>query len=132
MKLEKQVCRLELAKKLKELGVNQESLFRYINIPKGITSKSGYVPGWRLVYLGKNKSPEMEVIPAFTVAELGEMLPPMYYSMRLPGDYGVAEMNGKWCCLKGGKIENKDLLKNFRKLKFVTVTAKIEITGPAV
>ena len=29
MKLEKQVCSLELAKKLKELGVKQESLWFY-------------------------------------------------------------------------------------------------------
>ncbi len=75
MKLEDQVCSLELAKKLKELGVKQESLFSWLYIEK--TKK------WRLVasseelevrsfYVGK------ELISAFTVAELGEMLPLRY------------------------------------------------------
>ena len=80
MTLEKQVCSLELAKKLKELGVKQESLF-YWNILDGKPginkyevknrkqfTEDGY-PGNTMVY--KN----VESYSAFTVAELGEMLP---------------------------------------------------------
>jgi len=70
MKLKDQVCSLELAQKLKELGVKQKSLFTWRNNvgwndqPKEdewiVTMQS--FPGF----------PE---ICAFTVAELGEMLP---------------------------------------------------------
>lgn len=70
MILEDQVCSLEFAKKLKELGVKQKSLFAYLKVKNE----------WRIVahspqlevrsfYVGKN------LISAFTVAELGEMLP---------------------------------------------------------
>jgi len=64
MKLEKQVASLELSKKLEELGVEQNSLF-----------------GWSL-YDEKNNLWGVEEFrnigdeySAFTVAELGEMLP---------------------------------------------------------
>ena len=65
MRLENQVCSLELAKRLKELGVKQESLHYWAKT------------------LGENE-PELDASPfatefgcysAFTVAELGEMLP---------------------------------------------------------
>lgn len=60
MKLNQQVCSLELAKKLKELGVKQESFFVWSQVHEGfaITRRS-----------------LEEEIAAFTVAELGEMLP---------------------------------------------------------
>lgn len=59
MKLEQQVVSLDLAKRLKELNVPQESLF-YWN--KGIVCDSSFkiIP---------------EACSAFTVAELGKMLP---------------------------------------------------------
>ena len=60
MKLEQQVCSLELAKRLKELGVNQESLFAWdVSVTPARLQFTG---GW----LGSNE------ISAFTVAELGE------------------------------------------------------------
>ncbi len=70
MKLENQVCSLELAKKLKELGVNQESLFYWERqyLPQVTTD-------WRIM-LGHQYN---EYISAFTVAELGEMLPYYHY-----------------------------------------------------
>ena len=66
MKLEKQVVNLELSKKLKELGVKQESYFAYVNTKqKGeihlLTTLSHYVG-------------EENFISAYTVAELGVML----------------------------------------------------------
>jgi len=67
MKLEQQVCSLELSKKLKELGVKQESLFFYnsktMELQKGFTSHTD------------RKGIHHWSISAFTVAELGEMLP---------------------------------------------------------
>lgn len=73
MKLEDQVASLELSKKLKELGVKQESAFRWVwcngchlhegkNDP-GLCSSTDFLDS------------EKEFVAAFTVAELGEMLP---------------------------------------------------------
>jgi hypothetical protein len=67
MKLEQQVVSLELAKKLKELGVKQESLF-YWNRHKSEIS-------WGLSQTNCSKISHWETISAFTVAELGELLP---------------------------------------------------------
>ena len=59
--LEKQVCSLELAKKLKELGVRQESIFYWEKRD-----------GWELV--DDPYDDQFELYSAFTVAELGELL----------------------------------------------------------
>lgn len=66
MILEEQVVSLELAKKLKELGVKQESAFYWeVNLQNK----------WTL-FLVDDFSPRMHPnAAAFTVAELGEMLP---------------------------------------------------------
>lgn len=83
MKLESQVCSLELSKWLKELGVKHESLFWWvINFDKETVrlvyeTKTGY-------YLdtGAGYDPRLfkhlDMYSAFTVAELGEMLPRRY------------------------------------------------------
>lgn len=67
MPLENQVASLELSKKLKELGVKQKSLFWWGRV-------SG--DGWALYHLNKLQS---DNVSAFTVAELGEMLPKGYW-----------------------------------------------------
>lgn len=78
MKLEQQVCSLELSKRLKELGVKQESLFYWYgewydpNPPFREKAKRWYIE------LAGYVSPEKDIedtFSAFTVAELGEMLP---------------------------------------------------------
>ena len=80
MKLESQVCSLELSKKLKELGVKQESLFYYRAWENPISNilNAEDVPSdaWCLFYRYEkySKSCDFE-ISAFTVAELGTMLP---------------------------------------------------------
>ncbi len=79
MKLENQVTSLEISKKLKELDVKQESYFYWIDIvgyenrkvhlgqyPKGWIDKGGTLDS----YWGSD-----DYVSAFTVAELGEMLP---------------------------------------------------------
>ena len=69
MKLENQVCSLELAKKLKELGVKQESYFYWQEFEGQVALRSAY---------RGNELPRDDRYSAFTVAELGEMLPMIY------------------------------------------------------
>lgn len=73
MKLEQQVCSLDLAKRLKELGVKQESLYRYNQYAVDI-EQGGQ---WELEstqHMKKYHTPP-PFVSAFTVAEIGEMLP---------------------------------------------------------
>lgn len=70
MKLEDQVVSLPLAKRLKELGVKQESLEAWVMADNNDGPHPFLTPndkGW----IGD----EAEFYAAFTVAELGEMLP---------------------------------------------------------
>ena len=71
MKIEDQVCSLELSKKLKELGVKQDSIFYWIN---GVITDINVSPEQtrNLWYPAHSYT----LYSAFTVAELGEMLPP--------------------------------------------------------
>lgn len=78
MKLEDQFTNLELSKKLKELGVEQESLYIWTWHKNKFYPKAS--PNWFLMctdsydydsYPGSGE----EEINAFSVAELGEMLP---------------------------------------------------------
>lgn len=68
MKLEQQVCSLELAKKLEELGVKQESFFYWHHC-------FAYKTDDRIEQYKPEQSNDWEFYSAFTVAELGEMLP---------------------------------------------------------
>ena len=71
MKLEQQVVSLELAKQLKELGVEQGSLFYWI---VDETTEDGFV-NCDLRHKPDLKGYDSVVCSAFTVSELGEMLP---------------------------------------------------------
>lgn len=75
MKLEQQVVSLELAKKLKDLGVKQESFFKWREFDD--IGLSGRDRGeWVIQQFDKPRSAYViQSIAAFTVAELGEMLP---------------------------------------------------------
>ncbi len=71
MKLENQVCNLEYAIRIKEFGIRKESLFAYY----------GNAGNWHdtIVEMAYYKDADQEFIeckllPAYTVAELGEML----------------------------------------------------------
>ena len=71
MKLEAQCVSLELAKKLKELGVKQESLFYWA---------TWWEQGYRILtkeslIQNGSRTDALAVYAAFTVAEMGEMLP---------------------------------------------------------
>jgi hypothetical protein len=96
MKLEQQVCSLDLSKHLKELGVKQESLFVW-----GLD----VVEGWR-ISLREIQEPDDKGefnYAAFTVAELGEMLPSIiedngaadFKQLRIWKHY-VLKTDGEW------------------------------------
>lgn len=76
MKLEDQVCNLELAKRLKELGVKKESFAYWYKAHSGChqlrIDRSDLGNDWE----------ENKITSAFTVAELGEMIPRGFSSGR--------------------------------------------------
>ena len=78
MELSQQVVSLELAKRLKELGVKQESLFYY--------SQNGLVGGTYDVIISSSI-----ICSAFTVAELGELLPYNCYTRKSKTNKGCFE-----------------------------------------
>lgn len=75
MNLESQVCSLDLAKRLKELGMTQNTVFVWFN--------KSHIKGdffWQLGFVDELTSNKIELkdfecYPAFTVAELGLLLP---------------------------------------------------------
>ena len=74
MKLEQQVCSLDLAKRLKELGVKQESLYwwnKSVDLETKMANEDWHVSDNKRDCCNGNHEPTS----AFTVAELGEMLP---------------------------------------------------------
>jgi hypothetical protein len=79
MELKNQVCNLEFAKKFEELGLKQASLFSWVTGRKNKwvdKRNEGYV-AYNITYEERvqwSKS-GFGVFAAFTVAELGEMLP---------------------------------------------------------
>jgi len=90
MKIEDQVCSLELSKRLKELGVKQESYFQWRGFDCGETEIT-------FIVLPVGEIPEevgiakigFGVFAAFTVAELGEILPGFCHSYRF---------ENRWVC----------------------------------
>ena len=88
MKIEQQVTSLELSKKLKELGVKQESLFDWIDWYNNEI--------WQL----KESTPRGETVPndkteisAYTVAELGELIGSgLNYRINMSGNMVVGHM----------------------------------------
>jgi hypothetical protein len=81
MKLEQQVCNLDLAKRLKELGVKQESVFCWAT-----NDLEHKLENYRVKPVNGGFVPDgyisQDFPSAFTVAELGEMMPPERQSFR--------------------------------------------------
>ncbi|HJY22880.1 MAG TPA: hypothetical protein VJ279_08355 [Hanamia sp.] len=82
MRLENQVCSLQPSKKLHELGLNHPSIFvwEYFN-DKAYAVK--YYP-FAVVRDEFNES-NLQIYPAYTVAELGEILPDYLYPKSASG-----------------------------------------------
>ena len=96
--MEKQVCSLKLAKKLKKLRVKQESYFLYIFDNGEWEIENEYI--WEKIegeWGDAREIKDLERYSAFTVAELGEKLP---WCLRLANDnYYEIEY---WCVGKWG------------------------------
>src|SRR5215510_12087614 len=90
--LEKQVCSLELAQRLKELGVKQESLWAwYETTDRDDTPRLNRFDEHCTVCTLPKQARE-EKYAAFTVSELGEMLPESYITeRRLRGDWECSQ-----------------------------------------
>ena len=96
MNLEEQVCSLELAKRLKELGVKQESYFYWTEYANGFELRPIGIKGGLIGVMLEKAHIESRVIPkgcisAFTVAELGEMLKEHINQFR------SIDEKGAWC-----------------------------------
>lgn len=89
MELSKQVTNLELSERLRELGVPQDSLFYWVNGDEGFDWVCVYSDGYEW-----NEWPEYSKYSAkasaYTVAELGELLPQCFVTQR--------RSNGEWEC----------------------------------
>ncbi len=87
MKLEDQVCSLELAKRLKELGVKQNSLFYWRD---SLYNQGVFIPE-KILYnpntFHENAVTIYEYYSAFTVSELMMMLPVMTDITKRSNDY---------------------------------------------
>ena len=100
MNLEQQVCSLELAKRLKELGVPQKSLFHHYHTDKGY---------WSILYGQLSKKDSTERYSAYSSAELGEILPKVIVVNAI--EYGLMQIfNGlnKWRIFYGTLNDSLD------------------------
>lgn len=110
MKLEQQVCSLDLARRLKELGVKQEHQFQWLKIADGGIPQSGnflslWVDNTRYFisesfyetnfYKIHQEIDIVEEYSAFTVAELGEILPAQSCSAKKLASQG----GDQWGCV---------------------------------
>ncbi len=89
MDIEKQVISLYLAKKLRSLNVKQDSLFYWVKIGLNVVTCE---ENWRIELLKHNLTNIPDYyISAFTVAELGKMLPDWTET--------VKRMKDDWVCI---------------------------------
>lgn len=101
MKIEDQVVSLELAKKLKELGVKQESLFVW----EAPNTEWGWTD-WLVVPTSEQH--DLEHYPAYTVAELGEMLAPNIEQDSIPKPHVTGfDNNIEWYTYLEDNAENE-------------------------
>jgi len=84
MKIEDQVVSLELAREMKELGAEQDSLWYWT------WARWNEKGEWVLISLEERARIKKENFSAFTVAELGEKLPEGYFSQKQFGSWGCA------------------------------------------
>jgi hypothetical protein len=97
MRLQEQVCSLELAKRLKELGVKQESLWAWwVATDMDDTPALNRHPDKDCPTCGHPKAPYFEWISAFTVTEFGQMLPKTIRSPHQPSRNALLSSQPSW------------------------------------
>lgn len=93
----KQICNLELAIKLEELGFKQESLWYHYQQVGGIVCDTEVRGKWIIRPCSERGNGFGKFVSAFTVAELSEMLPweagKDYY-------YAIKDYYKRWVCLR--------------------------------
>jgi hypothetical protein len=89
MKLEQQVTSLELSKRLEELGVEQESLFFW----QGTAGEIELGRGCALSFGQEIQFLDVVNVSAFTVAELGEILPGHVTRFKPNGDIFSSQLS---------------------------------------
>lgn len=75
MKLQDQVIPLPMAQRLKELGVKQESYFSWYVAKDVDDTPALNRSGFHCLLCGHPYAPYFEAVAAFTVAELGQLMP---------------------------------------------------------
>lgn len=98
MRVEDQICSLENATKLKELGVNLHSVFCYVN--NWVNSKREPIDNGQYIilsemkhitrYRGQERYVEVDFVSAYTATELGRILP--YNLISSEFEYGLVLM----------------------------------------
>jgi hypothetical protein len=84
MKIEDQVCSIELSKKLKKIGIPQESLLYHYDEPYEDGTSDWVITDWsdyETTYDTKG-----ETYSAFSVAELGQLIPRSFHSGNSEGN----------------------------------------------
>lgn len=128
MNLQQQVVSLDIAKELKELGVRQESLFWWA--PDFIGRNE--VKEWGIRYndiMNPETTPmaHPDYVSAFTVAELGEMLPESVLSIRpLQNNRWNYKPKDKWLVAKAGDSDYCCLDESFIDTQLYGVSADTE------
>jgi len=90
MKTEKQVTNLEISKKLKELGVKQDSLWYHCEDNYNRQDGKNTITilfSKDIAKARKHNAPKLEIYSAFTVAELGEIISKDYFSKKFGKDW---------------------------------------------
>lgn len=103
MTLEDQCVNLSLSKRLKELGVKQDSIFDWVWGFDANKDKDEFFL-WLMSPYNRNNSKWKEQYSAFTVAELGELLP-----VNINDHYFTSHRcarNGWWAMYTTGQIEH--------------------------
>ena len=124
MNLSQQVVSLDLAKRMKELGAPQESLFYwYFHSGNGDGLKTWfYIPRsmWSIVQ-GRDGNFDNSYISAYAAAELGEMLPEGYWTVKRDNKWwgfeGETENEGQEDSLSCADIESNARAKMWIYLK---------------
>jgi hypothetical protein len=102
MELKDQVCTIEQAIRLKELGVKQESIWSWYVTTDRDDTPSLNRSGYHCPMCGHPRAPYFAEVAAYTVSELGLMLPNAFNTMQVTSDDGRGNI---W---RGYDDEDKD------------------------